>query len=211
MELFFSPMACSMASRISFYEANALPTFVEVDPFTKRTLDDRDYLAIHALGLVPALRADNGELLTENSAILQHLAESFPEARLGATTPAETMQLRQWLSFIGTELHKALFAPLLDRKAPAEVKAYALEKGRLRLDYLASHLAGRDYLLGRFTVADAYLVTVLTWTRATPIQLATWPALAAYVARHHERPSVKRALAEEYPLYVAELTRHKVA
>jgi glutathione S-transferase len=211
MELYFSPMACSMASRIAFYEAKALPTFVEVDPVTKRTLDDRDYRAIHPLGLVPALRTAEGEVLSENGSILQHIAESFPGARLGAETPVETMRLRQWLSFIATELHKATFAPLLDRKAPAEVKAYALDKAAPRLDYLAAHLAGREFLLDRFTVADAYLVTVLTWARATSLDLSRWPVLAAYVARLHERPAVRRALGEEYPLYVAEMARHPAA
>lgn len=207
MQLYFSPLACSMAARIAFYEAGAAATFVEVDPKTKRTRnDDADYRAIHPLGLVPALRTDAGDLLTENAAVLQHIAEQAP-----ALAPADAREragLQQWLCFIGTELHKGLYVALLDEHAPAAMKAYALEKGRSRLDYLAAHLQGREFLLGRFSVADAYLATVLGWSVVTPVDLKKWPALDAYVKRVYARTSVARAFAEERALYVEELARH---
>ncbi|MBN9582500.1 MAG: glutathione S-transferase C-terminal domain-containing protein, partial [Afipia sp.] len=110
------------------------------------------------------------------------------------------------------ELHKALFVPLLDKKASSEVKAYAVEKGLSRLDYLNSYLEGRDTLLDHFSVADAYLVTVINWTMATPpIDLATWPNIKAYYERHRARPSVTKAINEEFVLYKAEQARHKAA
>ncbi len=209
MKLYFSPLACSLAARITLYEAGAEAEYIEVDPVTKTTADGADFRAVHALGLVPALRLDDGDLLTENAAILQYLAERFPEARLAPDDALGRSRLRQWLSFIGTELHKAAYVPLLDKNAPTGAREYALAKADSRLAWLASHLEGRDALLDRFSVADAYLITVLNWSVVTPIQLQKWPSLAAYVKRGHARPHVARALAEEKDLYVKELARHR--
>jgi glutathione S-transferase len=213
MELYFSPLACSMATRIAFYEAESSASYLEVDPKTKTVLKDgSDFRKVNPLGLVPTLRTDDGVVLTENAAILQYVAERLPQARLGAADGLERSRLQQWLCFIGTELHKSLFLPLLDRKAPPEVKAYVLEKNLSRLDYLETYLKGRDYLLDHFSVADAYLVTVINWTMATPpIELAKWPAIKAYYERLRARPSVAKAIAEEFELYKAELARHKAA
>jgi glutathione S-transferase len=213
MDLYFSPLACSMATRISFYEAGSEVSYLEVDPKTKIVLKDgSDFRKINPLGLVPTLRTDDGVVLTENAAILQYVAEHLPQAGLGASSSLERSRLQQWLCFIGTELHKALFVPLLDRKAGPEVKAYVLEKNLSRLDYLENYLKGREFLLDHFSVADAYLVTVINWTMATPpIELAKWPTLKAYYDRLRARPSVAKAIAEEFELYKAELARHKAA
>ncbi|MGP8120007.1 MAG: glutathione binding-like protein [Xanthobacteraceae bacterium] len=213
MDLYFSPLACSMATKIAFYEAGATPGFLEVDPKTKRVLaDNSDYYAINPLGLVPALRTDDGEILTENAAILQYVADRFPEADVAPAGGAERSRLQQWLCFIGTELHKGLFVPLLDRKAGDDVKAYTLAKQLSRLAYLERYLEGRDYLLDRFSVADAYLATVLNWSMATPmIDFNAYPVVKAYLARMRARPSIARALAEELELYKAEMARHKAA
>ncbi len=132
---------------------------------------------------------------------------------ISATSPGiERSRLHQWLCFIGTELHKGLFVPVLDKKAGPEVKSYVLEKNLSRLDYLENYLKGRDYLLDHFSVADAYLVTVINWTMATPpIELAKWPAVKAYYERLRTRPSIAKAIAEEFELYKAEVARHKAA
>ena len=83
MDLYFSPMACSLASRIALYEAGAADVrFIEVDPKSKRTLDGADYREIYPLGLVPLLRLDDGSLLSENAAILQYIASRYPDAEL---------------------------------------------------------------------------------------------------------------------------------
>ena len=211
MDLYFSPLACSMATRIALYEAGADAGFIQIDGKTKRTREGADYLAINPLGLVPALRTDEGEVLTENAAILQYVADRFPAARLAAPSGMERARIQQWLSFIGTELHKALFVPLLDRKAPDAVKSYTQEKGEPRLAYLERYLAGREYLLDRFSIADGYLFTVLNWHIATPVDLARWPAVKAYYTRLRERPSIARALAEEHALYAEERARQKAA
>jgi len=212
MELYFSPMACSLASRISLYEAGADDTrFIEVDPKTKRTLSDKDYLQIYPLGLVPLVRLDDGSLLSENAAILQYIADRYPQAELAPCDDIERARLQQWLCFIGTELHKGLFIPLFDQKAPDGTRAHTLKKYESRLNYLDNHLTGREFLLDRFNVADAYLYTILNWTAPTRVDLTPWPAIKAYHERLQKRPSVAKAFQEEFALYRAELARHQAA
>ncbi|KYF73202.1 glutathione S-transferase N-terminal domain-containing protein [Sorangium cellulosum] len=211
MKLYFSPLACSLSARIALYEAGAEISYVEVDPRTKRTEESADYRAIHPLGLVPALEIEGGELVTENAAILQLIADMYPDAALAPRDPLGRARLQQWLSFIGTELHKALYVPLLDRAAPAEARAYALAKAESRLGWVAGRLAGREFLLDRFSVADAYLFTILNWSSVTPVDLKTWPALPAYHARLQQRPAVARAFAEERARYAREIERHAKA
>jgi glutathione S-transferase len=211
MDLFYSPLACSMASRISFYEGGAAAHFIEVDPKTKRTLDGVDFFTINPLGLVPVIRTETGEVLSENAAILQYIADQSPDSGLAPQGGMARARLQQWLCFIGTELHKALFNPLFDPKMPDDGKARVLEKGDRPLAYLDTYLTGREFLLDRFTVADAYLFTVLNWKIATPVDLKKWPAIHDYYTRLKERPSIARALSEEHALYAAEVARHKAA
>jgi glutathione S-transferase len=211
MDVYFSPLACSMASRIALYEAGATACFKEVDPKTKLLEDGTSYLDLYPLGLVPAIRTDQGDLITENAAVLQYIAERYPDGDLMPLPGLERTQMQQWLCFIGTEVHKGLFAALFDRKMPADVKSQALEKAESRFAYLAEHLAFREFLLTRFSVADAYLFAVLNWHIATPVDLKRWPVLADYYARLKERPSICRALREEHALYAAEQARNKAA
>jgi len=212
MDLYFSPMACSLASRIALYEAGADDVgFIEVDPKTKRTLDGTDYRKIYPLGLVPLLRLDDGSLLSENAAILQYIAGRYPTAKLAPPDETGRARLQQWLCFIGTELHKGLFIPLFDQKAPDGTRTHTLQKYESRLQYLDGHLSGREYLLDRFSVADAYLYTVLNWTVPTRVDLTTRPAIKRYYESLQTRPSIAKAYLEEVGLYKAELARHKAA
>lgn len=188
MKLYFSPMACSMATRITLYEAGADAELVQVDPKSEA------FRAVNSLGLVPVLETIDGARLTENGAILRFVG--------GPELAPPGPQLDQWLSFIGTELHTGVFGVILDKNAPPEAKAYAVGKAKARLDWANERLTGREFVLDRFSVVDAYLVTVLGWSVVTPIELAKWPALMAYVERIRERPSVARALSEELPLYL---------
>jgi glutathione S-transferase len=149
---------------------------------------------------------------TENAAILQYVADRHPQSGLAPTDSAERTRLHQWLCFIGTELHKALFVPLLDKKLPAEMKAYILDKNLSRLTYLDKYLTGREFLLDHFTVADAYLATILNWTQVIPaIDMSQYPALVAYLGRLRQRASVAKAMGEEALLWKAELARHQAA
>jgi glutathione S-transferase len=213
MDLYFSPLACSLASRIALYEADADADarFIEVDPKTKRTMAGDDYRALYPLGLVPLIRLDDGSLLSENAAVLQYVAARHPGANLGGRDDLERARLQQWLCFIGTELHKALFIPLFDQSLSEDAKARARDKSESRFAFLDNHLRGRDFLLDRFTVADAYLYTVLNWTGSTKVDLTPWPAIAAYHKRMQARPSIAKAFKEEFALYQAELARHKAA
>jgi glutathione S-transferase len=205
--LYFSPMACSLATRIALYEAGADAAFTEVDLRAKQTADGTDFLRVNPMGQVPVLRTDDGLLLTENTAVLQHVAELLPEAELAPPAGRERAVLQQWLGFIGTELHKMVFAPLVDPNASKEAKAYAMAQVPKRLSVLEAHLATRKFLLDRFTVADAYLATILNWATPFGVDLTPYPAVRAYHKRLLDRPSVARAVAEEFALYQAELAR----
>lgn len=203
MELFFSPMACSLSSRITCYEAGADATFTQVDK-AKRTQDGRDYWQINPMGQVPALRTPEGWLLTENAAVLQYLAESFPDAGLLPADPDGRARVRQWLGFIGTELHKAVFVPLLDPSASADVKAYAMDKAARRLSVLEEHLSRHDFLVDRYGVADIYLSVVLNWAPFAGVDLTPFPAVKAFHRRISQRDAVARAMREEFALYQEE-------
>jgi glutathione S-transferase len=207
MKLYFSPLACSMATRIALYEAGLDADYQHVGHESRRAPDGTDVRDIHPLGYVPVVRTDHGSILTENAAILQYVASLAAPGTLAPTTADERAQLQQWLSFIGTELHKAVFLPLLDKTAPEGARQYALANAEHRLPALAAHLDGRTFVLDRFSVADAYLFTVLNWAQVTPIRLARWPAIAAYMARMRERDAFARALAEETDQFVRERGR----
>ena len=204
-----------MSARIALAEAGAAVNLIEVDTKLGRVLKTgENYRAINPLGYVPALKLDDGTVLTENSAILQYIAEAYPEAGLAPPLSDRIgrARLRQWLSFIGAELHKGLMTPLLGRETPPEVKAWTVHKYAPRLAYLDEKLRAREFLLDRFSVADGYLAVVLNWTRATPeIDLSAYPNVKAYLERMRERPSVAAALATEIPLFQAEIARRKAA
>ncbi|HLY57989.1 MAG TPA: glutathione binding-like protein [Stellaceae bacterium] len=202
MHLYFSPLACSMASRVALYEAGADAYYVYVDGATKTTEAGEDYLAINPLGLVPALRLDDGSVLTENSAILGYLADRFWPAN------AETRARRQqWIGFVNSELHTAAFSAILGARTSDEVRDHALDRAHARFAYLDKVLADRDYLAGDVSVADGYLFVVLNWTRVRGPDLADYPRLAAYRERLAARPNVARAFEEEMGLYLEEQRR----
>jgi glutathione S-transferase len=207
MELFFAPLACSMATRIALYEAGLPATFTAVDLKAKRLPDGGDFLAVNPMGQVPVLRTDNGETLTENPVVLQYVADRAPTAGLAPTNGIARYRVQQWLNFITSELHKLVFIPLLDRTSPPGAKEFARSKAEARLAFLEQHLSGRDYLLDRFTIADAYLVTVLNWAKYGGLELAGWPAIDRYFIQLQKRPSIARALAEELGLYQDEVKR----
>jgi glutathione S-transferase len=199
MDLYFSPLACSMASRIVIYEAGGEANFHRVDTRAGRTADGADYAKINPKGLVPALRTDDGEILTENPAVLQYLAERYPKANLMAEG-FDRARLQQWLSFISAELHAGIFHVLFTPGAAPEAKAFAFDHAAKQLAYLDGYLAGREWLLDRFTVADAYLTVVLNWAQFVALDLTPYPNVVAFLARAMARPAVARAMGEEAAL-----------
>lgn len=197
MELFASPMACSLASHIAVIEAG-LPIkvrFVE----NKKTDDGDDYLAVSPYGYVPALRLDDGKVLNEGASVLQYLADRKPEAGLApAWGSAERYQLIDTLHYLGTEVHKRVFYNIFSTTVPAEAKASAMAELAPTLAAIAKRLGDRETLIGNsFTVADAYLVTLLNWAVFLKADLGKWPALQAYHRKHLQRPSVVRAMGVE--------------
>ena len=206
MDLFFSPTVSCLASRITSYESGIQLNFIEVDPVSRRTLDGKNYLEISPLGLVPALRLDDGFLLTEHAAILQHLAARSTTSNLTPLPGLDLDRLHQWLQMVGSDLHEALSAPLVDEAAGATATP-AREFVFASLDFLNDQLTQRLFLLNRFSVADAYLCSVLHSTAPIKIDLSRWPAIEAYYDRMLKRPGVSRAVAEELVLHEAEVAR----
>lgn len=200
MQLYYSPLACSLAARISLYESGRPARFTYVNAKTKRTADGEDFFAINPAGLVPTIRFDSGEVLTENSAILAVLDEQSHPGR----SVAERARVQRWIGFINSELHTGCFSAILDKTAPPEVHAYHIERAKKRFALLDAHLKGREFLTSEFTVADAYLVAIANWTQVRGPNLAAYPDLSAYLARLRTRPSVSRAFAEELAEYMEE-------
>lgn len=197
------PFTCSFAAHISCIEAG-LPHAVQyVDRNTKRLGDGRDYLAITEKGTVPALGLPDGTLLTESAAVLQYIADAAPESKLAPRAGTrERYQLVEWLNFITTELHKKHLWMIFSSKTPEEARTWARESIAAPLDFVARHLATREFLLGEhFTVADAYLFWCLFVAPHGGVSLERWPGLVEYAARIRERPTTKRAFAVEAPLY----------
>jgi glutathione S-transferase len=198
MKLFYSPGACSLSPHITLLEAGLPATLVKVDTKTHKLASGEDFYAVNAKGYVPVLELDDGRRLTEGPAIVQFLADRSPATQLApAAGTFERYRLQEWLNFITSELHKQ-FGPFFAPNTPAEYKPILRTKLSQRFEWLDGQLNGGDYLMGKqFTVADAYLYTILRWSSFVGIDLAQWPAVAAYKARVEARPHVREALIAE--------------
>jgi glutathione S-transferase len=198
MKLYFYPGACSMAPHIALREAGLSFDLDKVDFAKKRTESGEDFIKVNPKGYVPALRLDNGEILTEAAVILQYLADQKPQAELVPKTGTmERYRLMEWLNFIAAEIHKTLGA-LFNPKITPEWKANQIALFGRRCDYLVQALGSRPYLMGeRFSVADAYLFTVLGWANMFKLDMDQWPTLKDYMGRIATRPAVKEAMRAE--------------
>jgi glutathione S-transferase len=197
MKLYFSPGACSLSPHIVLLETGLPFTIERVDLGKKLTASGDDFRAINPKGYVPALALDDGSVLTEGPAIVQYLADQVPSAGLlPPVGDAERYKVIAWLNYISTEVHKT-FSPMFNPAANDDVKAYARKMLGLRFDYLTTYLEGRSFLGEAFSVADAYLFTVLGWADAIKFDMSAYPALQAYRARIAERPAVQQALRAE--------------
>lgn len=198
MQLYFSPGACSLASHITLRELGLPFDLKRADVRTKKLEDGSDYLAVNSKGAVPALRLDDGAVLTEGAVILQYLADRKPEAGLAPKNGTlERYRVQEWLNYIASEIHKS-FSPLFNPAADAAIKEFTLANIRKKLDWLDEQLAGKTYLTGSsFTIADAYLFTILNWSGGVGLDLAKWPAVKQYYDRVAARPQVQEAMAAE--------------
>lgn len=198
MKLYYAPDTCSLSPHIVLRELAIEFELVKVDNRSKLTADGRDFLTINPKGYVAALELNDGKILTEGPAILQYLADLKPERGLAPRADSwERVRLQEWLNFITSEIH-AGSAPLFNRALPEEVKTIFREKLFRRFDFLQETLSTSAYLTGAsFSVADAYLFTVLGWARFFAIELGPWPALLEYREKISARPAVQAALVAE--------------
>jgi glutathione S-transferase len=198
MQLYFAPGACSLASHITAREAGLPIELKRADTKTKKLEDGSDYFAINSKGAVPALKLDNGQVLTEGVVIMQYLADSAPESNLAPKNGSlERYRVQEWLNYITSEVHKS-FSPLWTASNDQAVKDYALTNLKKKFDWINTQLAGKKYLTGdTFTVADAYLFTVVNWVNFLNIDLTPWPVLKDFQARVAARPKVQEAMEAE--------------
>ncbi len=198
MKLYFSPGACSLSPHIALREAGLSFTLERVDLKTKQMASGGDFRQINPKGYVPALQLDDGSLLTEGPAIVQYIADRVPASKLApAAGSMERYRLIEWLTYINSELHKG-FSPLFNPNTPEDKKdEYRAVLGK-KFDFVSQRLGAQSYLLGdTFSVADAYLFTVLRWSRAVGIDPTQWPTLKAFSDRVAARPMVHAALVAE--------------
>ncbi|WP_336997885.1 glutathione transferase GstA [Leclercia sp. M50] len=198
MKLFYKPGACSLASHITLRESGKDFTLNGVDLMQKRLENGDDFFAVNPKGQVPALLLEDGTLLTEGVAIMQYLADSVADRQLLA--PAGTIaryKTIEWMNYIATELHKG-FTPLFRPDTPEEYKPTVRALLEKKLQYVNASLKEDQWICGpRFTIADAYLFTVLRWARAVKLNMEGLSHIDAYMARMAERPAVAAALEAE--------------
>ena len=206
MDLYISPMSCSLAVYIACLEAGLTPTIHRVDRKSKRLDDGRDFRTIAPQAVVPVISLPDGGVLSESAAVLQYIADLATTKQLAP--PAGTLEryrLMEWLNFITTELHKKLLWNVFSSKTTDELKAWARNNATATLDHAARRLAEHEFLIGdRMTVADAYMFWALLVAPHGGISLDAHPVLRAYVERIQQRPAVQAALAHDYPLYAKE-------
>lgn len=198
MKLYFAPDTCSFSPHIVLQELGLPYDLVRVNNRTKRTSEGRDFLTINPKGYVAALLLDSGEVLTEGPALIQYLADLKPDAQLApANGTLDRVRLQEWLNFITSEIH-AGSSPLFNKDLPDAIQDIFKARLLKRFDLIDATLTNHGYLMGdRFTVADAYLFTVLGWMSAFAIDLERWPGIADYLHRVAARPSVIAARARE--------------
>ncbi|MCL2657858.1 MAG: glutathione transferase GstA [Betaproteobacteria bacterium] len=198
MKLYYSPGACSLSPHIALCEAGLSFETVMVDLKNRKLPDGADFQAVNPLGYVPVLELDDGTRLREGPAIVQYIADQAPQSKLApANGTIARYRLQEWLTFIGTEIHKS-FSPLFSPATPEAYKTIVKERLISRLQWVDSQLAGKSYLMGEdFSVADCYLFTTTNWPRLLNIDISALANLNAFRERVAARPAVQRAMQEE--------------
>ncbi|MBX9767549.1 MAG: glutathione transferase GstA [Bdellovibrionales bacterium] len=202
MKLYYSPGSCALSPHIVLNELGLKFDLEKVD-LRSKTFSGGDYKKINPKGSVPLLQLDNGEPLTEGVVINQYLADQNGNSLAPKMGTFERYRLMEMLTYLTSEVHKG-FTPLFaaDLLVPAEVtatfKQNVITNLAKKFDFLNTKLEGQQFLVGnQFTIADAYLYTMLRWTKPTKIELNKWPALMAFFERIETRPAVQKSLKEE--------------
>ena len=198
MKLYSHSGMCSLSPHIILRESGLDFTLITVDLQTQKTEQHEDYLKINSKGQVPALQLDDGTVLTEGVAIVQYLADLKPDRQLLAPAGSLTRyQTLAWLNFIATELHKR-FDPLFRPGVPEEYRIMVREQLQQKLGWVNGELRGKHWLMGlRFSVADAYLYTIMRWVKHIRLDISGLAELEEWYQRVEERPAVRAALETE--------------
>jgi glutathione S-transferase len=209
MKLYYSPGACSLASHICLAELNSVYELESVDLKNKKTINgNNDFYKMNPKGAVPCLKMDNGEYLTEGTAIMNYIAQQKPEMNLfpkfGTT---EYYRALEWMNYVATELHRG-FSPLwgadkmfstftntVDAQTIQNFKQYHTENLFKKFDFINEKLGTNDYFMGKnFTTVDAYIFTILNWTKFLNIDMTKWTNLNSFMDRVYKRPAVQSAM-----------------
>ena len=205
LKLYYVPGTCALCPHIVLCEAGLDYTLEKVNRDDKKTDAGNDYTLINPKTNVPALQLKDGQILTEVAVIVQYLADQAPARTIAPPSgKMERYRLQEWLNFISSEIHKGC-SPLFNPKLSNEAKSVLMVRLKQRIAYAVAlvmwvdgkALAKKEYLMGDYTVADAYLYTVLRWAPGLGINLSPWPVLKDYMERIAARPAVKTALKEE--------------
>jgi glutathione S-transferase len=198
MKLYYWPGACSLSPHIVSRELGIPLVLAQLDRQERKAADGTVLSSINPKNQVPVLELDDGQKLTEGPVIAQYLADRKPGSELlPAAGTMERYRVQEWLNYITSELHKT-FAPMFRPNTPEDYKAISRDFLGKRFDWINKELAGKKYLTGdEFTVADAYLFTILRWSPRVGIDLGKWPNVTAYMERINTRPKVQEALKAE--------------
>jgi glutathione S-transferase len=198
MKLYYSPGACSLSPHIALREAGLAFEPVLASTKSHKLQDGTDYYTVNPLGYVPLLELDDGTRLREGPAIVQYIADQAPLKNLApANGTLPRYRLQEWLTFIGTEIHKT-FSPLFQPAMPEEARKIFRDKLLSRFAWVDGELAGKDYLMGdHFSVADGYLYVVTRWAKPMNLDLGGLANLMAQHERVAARPAVQEALRVE--------------
>lgn len=204
MKLFYKAGACSLAPHIVLAELNMAYELEAVDLGSKTSVSG-DFRKINPKGSIPALKMDNGEILTEGAVISQYIADQKPEGNLiPKMGTVDRYRCQEWLNFVATEIHKN-FSPLfgVDRmfqtdSGKTECRAAFKANLNTKLAFVSEKLGTNDYLMGKdFNIADAYLFTCLNWSKLVGVDLSSWSNITGYMTRVATRPGVVKAMKEE--------------
>ena len=198
MKLYYSPGSCSLASHVALLASEIKFEVEQVDTKAKKTKSGKDYSKINSKGYVPCLETNDGHFLTEGAVILQYIADQAPDKKLLPKSGTwDRYRAQEWLNFIATEIHKN-YSPLWNKDLPEATKKAAIERLTNRIDWLSQQLKPGQFLMGsHFTVCDAYLFTVLNWSRSVKFDLTKWPNLMGYVEKVTNLPAVHSAMKAE--------------
>jgi glutathione S-transferase len=202
MKLYFSPGSCSLSPHIVLRETGTNFELEQVNNQEKKTKSGKDYWTVNPKGQVPCLELDNGDKLTEGPVIVQYVADQKAGALAGSPGSMERYRIQEWLNFTSSELHKT-FGPIFRPTTPDAFKEISRTNLGKRFDWIEKELSGKQYLMGdKFSVADAYLFTVMRWTQRINVD-SKWPNIKAYMDRVGTRPKVQEALKAEGLAYPA--------